>query len=121
MLGLQRVSGLKIGDQVMYERNRGTHRAIVAARARQVGDVESVGRTAWPVTLLGGAPGRIRTCDTRFRNRVVIDGGRVARRFRVSPMSVSRWRRAFDAGGVDALASKGPRRCDVQAHRRPAR
>jgi putative transposase len=47
--------------------------------------------------------------------------GRVARRFRVSPMSVSRWRRAFDAGGLDALASKGPRRCDVQAHRCPAR
>jgi transposase len=33
--------------------------------------------------------------------------GQVARRFRVSPMSVSRWRRAFDAGGLDALASKG--------------
>jgi putative transposase len=32
----------------------------------------------------------------------------VARRFRVSQMSVSRWRRAFDAGGLDALASKGP-------------
>jgi putative transposase len=32
----------------------------------------------------------------------------VARRFRVSQMSVSRWRRAFDTGGLDALASKGP-------------
>lgn len=32
----------------------------------------------------------------------------VARRFRVSQMSVGRWRRAFDAGGVDALVSKGP-------------
>ena len=31
----------------------------------------------------------------------------VAKRFRVSQMSVSRWRRAFDAGGVQALASKG--------------
>jgi transposase len=32
----------------------------------------------------------------------------VAKRFRVSQMLVSRWRRAFDAGGVQALASKGP-------------
>jgi transposase len=32
----------------------------------------------------------------------------VAKRFRVSQMSVSRWRRAFDAGGVAALVSKGP-------------
>jgi transposase len=33
----------------------------------------------------------------------------VAKRLRVSQMSVSRWRRAFNAGGVTALASKGPR------------
>jgi transposase len=32
----------------------------------------------------------------------------VAKRFRVSQMSVSRWRRAFDAGGRAALVSKGP-------------
>lgn len=32
----------------------------------------------------------------------------VAERFRVSLMSANRWHRAFDAGGMDALASKGP-------------
>src|SRR4051794_16865923 len=32
----------------------------------------------------------------------------VAEHFRVSRMSANRWRRAFDAGGMDALASKGP-------------
>jgi putative transposase len=32
----------------------------------------------------------------------------VARRFRVSRMSANRWHRAFDAGGVEALASTGP-------------
>ena len=32
----------------------------------------------------------------------------VARAFRVSAMSVSRWRRAYDAGGCGALVSKGP-------------
>src|SRR5258707_9035117 len=31
----------------------------------------------------------------------------VAKRFRVSRMSVNRWRRALAAGGRDALASKG--------------
>ena len=31
----------------------------------------------------------------------------VAKRFRVSRMSVSRWRRALASGGRDALASKG--------------
>ena len=30
-----------------------------------------------------------------------------ARRFRVSPMSANRWRRALAAGGKQALASKG--------------
>jgi putative transposase len=34
--------------------------------------------------------------------------GEVAARFRVSRMSVSRWRRALAAGGREALASKGP-------------
>jgi transposase len=32
----------------------------------------------------------------------------VVRAFRVSAMSVSRWRRAYDAGGVAALVSTGP-------------
>jgi transposase len=32
----------------------------------------------------------------------------VAREFRVSRMSANRWRRVFQAGGRDALASKGP-------------
>ena len=32
----------------------------------------------------------------------------VAREFRVSRMSASRWHRAFDAGGRDALVSTGP-------------
>ncbi|MBB5968200.1 winged helix-turn-helix domain-containing protein [Planomonospora venezuelensis] len=32
----------------------------------------------------------------------------VARRFRVSRMSANRWYRAWQAGGVEALASKGP-------------
>ena len=32
----------------------------------------------------------------------------VARAFRVSEMSVSRWRRAYQAGGSAALVSKGP-------------
>ncbi|MEV6986505.1 winged helix-turn-helix domain-containing protein [Sphaerisporangium sp. NPDC051017] len=32
----------------------------------------------------------------------------VAERFRVSLMSANRWHRAFDSGGMDALASKGP-------------
>ena len=31
----------------------------------------------------------------------------VAARFRVTKMSVNRWRRAFEAGGISALASKG--------------
>jgi transposase len=32
----------------------------------------------------------------------------VAEHFRVSRMSANRWHRAFDQGGMDALASKGP-------------
>jgi putative transposase len=31
----------------------------------------------------------------------------VAERFRVTKMSVNRWRRTFDAGGISGLASKG--------------
>jgi transposase len=43
--------------------------------------------------------------------RLFADGAtnpEVSRVFRVSAMSVSRWRRAFDAGGVAGLVSKGP-------------
>jgi transposase len=43
--------------------------------------------------------------------QMFVDGAsnrQVAGDLRVSLMSVSRWRRAFDAGGVEALASKGP-------------
>ncbi len=36
-----------------------------------------------------------------------VGDGEVARRFRVSPMSVGRWRRALAGGGRAALASKG--------------
>jgi len=36
-----------------------------------------------------------------------VDDQEVARRFRVSPMSVGRWRRMLAAGGRAALASKG--------------
>ena len=32
----------------------------------------------------------------------------VAREFRISTMSANRWHRAFDTGGVEALASRGP-------------
>jgi transposase-like protein len=41
----------------------------------------------------------------------------VARRFRVSTMSVNRWRRALAAGGRRALASRGPggARCKLTA------
>ena len=31
----------------------------------------------------------------------------VAERFRVTKMSVNRWRRTFEAGGISALTSKG--------------
>lgn len=42
----------------------------------------------------------------------------VSRRFRVSMMSAHRWRRAFAAGGRQALASAGPggARCKLSAH-----
>jgi transposase len=43
--------------------------------------------------------------------RMFADGAtnpEVARAFRVSAMSVSRWRRAYDAGGAAALVSRGP-------------
>src|SRR4051794_26001407 len=44
----------------------------------------------------------------------------VAERFRVTRMSVNRWRRALAAGGRPALASKGPGGAPP-AHPRPAR
>ena len=62
----------------------------------------------------GGLTGRERAGRERVRlaaARMFVEGacnGRVAGELRVSLMSVSRWRRAFDAGGMDALASKGP-------------
>jgi transposase len=43
--------------------------------------------------------------------RMFADGAtnpEVSRAFRVSAMSVSRWRRAYEAGGTGALVSKGP-------------
>jgi len=45
------------------------------------------------------------------------DDGEVARRFRVSRMSANRWRRALEAGGRAALASKGAggARCRLSA------
>lgn len=41
----------------------------------------------------------------------------VAAEFRVSSMSANRWRRAFEAGGRQALVSKGPggSRCRLSA------
>jgi len=45
------------------------------------------------------------------------DDAAVAREFRVSKVSANRWHRAFDAGGLDALASKGAggARCKLDA------
>ena len=62
----------------------------------------------------GGLTAKERVGRERVRlaaAQMFVDGasnGRVAEGLRVSLMSVSRWRRAFDAGGMDALASKGP-------------
>jgi transposase len=62
----------------------------------------------------GGLTAKERVGRERVRlaaARMFVDGasnGQVAEGLRVSVMSVSRWRRAFDAGGMDALASKGP-------------
>src|SRR5256886_9009563 len=61
----------------------------------------------------GGLTARQRVGRERVRlaaARMFVEGvssGRVAGGLRVSLMWVGRWRRAFDAGGVDALASKG--------------
>ena len=55
---------------------------------------------------------RARRERVRLAAAEMIEGGasdrEVAKRFRVSRMSVNRWRRALAAGGRAALASKGP-------------
>ena len=62
----------------------------------------------------GGLTAKERAGRERVRlaaAQMFVDGarnGQVAEGLRVSVMSVSRWRRAFDAGGMDGLASKGP-------------
>jgi len=62
----------------------------------------------------GGLTAKERVGRERVRlaaARMFVDGagnGQVAEGLRVSAMSVSRWRRAFDAGGMAALVSKGP-------------
>src|SRR5690348_2963772 len=54
---------------------------------------------------------RARREKVRLKAAEMIEAGasdqEIARRFRVSRMSVNRWRRALAAGGRDALASKG--------------
>ena len=54
---------------------------------------------------------RARREQVRLAAAEMIEAGasdrEIARRFRVSRMSVNRWRRALDAGGKAALASKG--------------
>lgn len=37
-----------------------------------------------------------------------VDVGEIARRFSVTRKSVNEWKRAWQAGGIEALASKGP-------------
>jgi len=64
---------------------------------------------------------RARREQVRLAAAVLIEAGasdpEVARRFRVSRMSANRWRRALEAGGRAALASKGPggARCKLTA------
>jgi transposase len=60
----------------------------------------------------GGLPAAERARrEQRLAAAELIEAGtsdrEVARRFRVSPMSANRWRRALAAGGKQALASKG--------------
>jgi transposase len=58
------------------------------------------------------AQARARREQVRFAAGQMFAAGagdrQVAERFRVSRMSANRWHRAFDQGGMDALASKGP-------------
>jgi transposase len=78
--------------------------------------VRTGGGYAWGMRYAdsGGLTAKERVGRERVRlaaAQMFVDGasnGRVAEGLRVSLMSVSRWRRAFDAGGMDALASKGP-------------
>src|SRR5436309_13799221 len=64
---------------------------------------------------------RARREQVRMAAAELIEAGasdlEVAKRFRVSRMSVSRWRRALASGGREALASKGPggARCKLTA------
>src|SRR5256714_10367161 len=55
--------------------------------------------------------GRARREKVRLAAAELIEAGagdrEIAKRFRVSRMSVNRWRRAMAAGGREALASKG--------------
>src|SRR5258708_35615666 len=57
------------------------------------------------------APERARREQVRLAGAEMIEAGagdqEIAKRFRVSRMSVNRWRRALAAGGRAALASKG--------------
>ena len=70
---------------------------------------------AWVVRYPDGggldAAERARREKVRLAAAEMIEAGasdrEIARRFRVSRMSVNRWRRALDAGGKAALASKG--------------
>jgi transposase len=61
----------------------------------------------------GGLDAAERACreQVRLAAAVMIEAGdsdrEIARRFRVSRMSVNRWRRALAAGGRAALASRG--------------
>ena len=73
------------------------------------------GGYAWDMRYAdsGGLTAKERAGRERVRlaaAQMFVDGasnGQVGEGLRVSLMSVSRWRRTFDAGGVDALASKG--------------
>src|SRR3954468_18610641 len=66
---------------------------------------------------------RARREQVRFAAADLIEGGagdqEIARLFRVTRMSVGRWRRALGAGGREALVSKGAggARCRLSADR----
>ena len=82
------------------------------------------GGYAWDMRYAdsGGLTAKERAGRERVRlaaARMFVDGasnGQVGEGLRVSLMSVSRWRRTFDAGGVDALASKGPGGAQCKHH-----
>src|SRR5207253_4893176 len=69
---------------------------------------------------------RARREQVRLAAAEMIESGasdrEVAKRFRVSRMSVNRWRRALAAGGRDALASKGAggAKCKLSGRRSPS-